>query len=102
MKSIRHKFSAKATTVNEIRFSSKKEAAYYKNLLYLVQAGEVIFFLRQVPLDLGGGTKYLVDFLEFHSDGTVHFVDVKGFKTPTYILKKKIVEDRYPIEIEEK
>ncbi len=66
-----------------------------------VKTKEVLFFLRQIPLHLAGGVKYVVDFLEFHSDGTVHFVDVKGLKTPMYVLKKKQVEELYPIQIEE-
>ena len=35
----------------------------------------------------------------FWKDGTVTIEDVKGFKTPMYILKKKQVEEVYPIEI---
>ena len=98
----KHKFSAKPTTVDNIRFQSKKESEYYKKLKILQNTGDIIFFLRQIPLDLPGNVKYRVDFLEFHKDGTVHFVDVKGFKTQEYLLKKKIVEDLYPITIEEK
>lgn len=97
----RHKFNAKKTELDGIKFDSKKEAKYYSELKLRKQAGEVIFFLRQVPLELGGGVKYRVDFLEFHADLTVHFVDVKGMRTPEYITKKKIVESIYPIEIEE-
>ena len=98
----RHKFNAKKTELDGIRFDSKKEARYYQTLKLKVKAGIVLFFLRQVPFDLPGNVKYRVDFQEFHADGTVHFVDVKGIKTDTYIMKKKMVEDLYPIKIEEK
>lgn len=62
--------------------------------------GEVIFFLRQVPFDLPGGTKYFADFQVFYADGTVSFVDVKGVSTQMFIMKKKQVESLYPITIE--
>ncbi len=64
-------------------------------------AGDVIFHLRQVPFHLPGNVKYVVDFVLFNVDGTVDFVDVKGMKTPMYILKKKMVENLYPISIKE-
>ncbi len=97
----RHKFNAKRTDVDGINFDSKKEAKYYSELKLRVRAGEVIFFLRQTPFDLLGGVKYRVDFQEFWKDGTVHFIDVKGHRTPEYIMKKKMVEAAYPIIIEE-
>ena len=96
-----HKYHAKPTEINGIRFASKKEAKYYTELLIRRdQLKEVVFFLRQVPFHLPGNVKYVVDFQEFHADGTVHFIDVKGMKTKDFIMKKKMVEDLYPIEIE--
>lgn len=98
---IRHKFHAQPTTRDNIRFDSKKEARYYQELQLRKKAGEVIQFLRQVPFHLPGNVVYRVDFLEFHSDGSVHFVDVKGMQTPEFILKQKQVEELYaPIKIE--
>ena len=102
MKYHKHKFHAKPTQIAGIKFASKKEAKYYSKLLLRKKAKEVIFFLRQVPFYLPGGVKYVCDFQEFWTDGTVHFVDVKGFRTPMYKAKKKIVESIYPITIEEK
>lgn len=97
----RHKFNSIRTELDGITFHSKREAEYYKTLQLKVKAGEIIFFLRQTPIHLTGGVKYYADFVTFNSDGTVHFIDVKGFKTPTYAIKKKQVEALYPIEIEE-
>ena len=96
----RHKFHAKPTKSDGIRFDSKKEAAYYDSLNLRKKAGQVLFYLRQVPFHLPGGVTYRVDFQEFHADGTVHFVDVKGMKTKDFIMKKKMVEDLFPVEIE--
>ena len=98
----RHKFRSQITEVDGIKFRSKKEAHYYKQLRMLQRNGDVIFFLRQVPFYLAGDTKYVCDFVEFRKDGTVHFIDVKGFRTPQYIEKKKMVEATYPVIIEEK
>ncbi len=98
---IRHKFHAKPTELDGIIFPSKKEAKYYSELKLRQKSGEVLFFLRQTPFHLPGGVKYVCDFTEFLSDGSVQFVDVKGMKTDMYVVKKKIVEAIFPIEITE-
>ncbi len=102
MKPIRHKFNAKSITIDQIRFPSLKEGKYYANLIIRQKAGEVLFFLRQVKLDLPAGLKYTVDFVEFWTDGTVHFVECKGMRTKDYIMRKKLAEEAFPITIEEK
>lgn len=99
-KKLRHKFNAKPTERDGIRFDSKKEARYYDDLKSLQKAGHIIFFLRQVPFDLPGNVRYRVDFQIFEADGTVRFVDVKGMQTPEFKMKKKQVETLYPVEIE--
>jgi hypothetical protein len=85
---------------NGILFASVKEMEYYKDLQLLIKGGELKFFLRQVPFDLPGGVKYRVDFVEFHPDGSVRFVDVKGVETDMFKVKKKQVEVLYPVKIE--
>jgi len=86
--------------VDGILFQSQLEAKYYTNLKLRVQSGEILFFLRQVPFQLPGNIKYFVDFQEFHSNGEIHFIDVKGFETEIFTIKKAQVEDLYPVEIE--
>lgn len=98
---VKHKFNARRTECDGISFTSKKEARYYQALCLRQKAGEVLFFLRQVPFHLPGNVRYVVDFAEFLSDGTVCFVDVKGMKTEQYKTKKKLVEALYPIQIVE-
>ena len=95
----KHKFSAKKTESDGIKFDSKLEAKYYEHLKLLKRAGEVLFFLRQVPFHLVGGIVYRADFQVFYSDGYIEFVDVKGMETPEFIAKKKQVEATYPVEI---
>lgn len=96
---IYHKFKNQPTEVEGVRFQSKKEAKYYQDLCLARRSGDLLFFLRQVPFHLPGGVRYIVDFVEFWKSGETRFVDVKGFKTPTYQMKKKIVESEYPVEI---
>ena len=105
----RHKYrvsaNKQARTVDGIIFPSLKEARYYAELKLRVNAGEVLFFLRQVPFHLPPAfpiTKYVCDFMEFWSDGSVHIIDTEGFKTNVYKQKKKLVETSYPVKIEEK
>lgn len=97
-----HKFGAVQTIRDGIKFPSKRQARYYDELKLKVKAGIVAFFLMEVPIHLPGNVKYRVDFVEFHTDGTVHFVDPKGKRTALYITKKKMVEALYPFKIEEK
>jgi hypothetical protein len=99
--SLRHKFGAKPTELDGIKFSSKKEAKRYRELRLLEKSGEVLFFLRQTPFHLQGGVKYVCDFMVFWTDGNVTIEDVKGVKTPMYLLKKKQVETAYPIKLTE-
>lgn len=84
-----------------MRFQSLAEAKYYDQLVHLRREGVVSFFLRQCPMHLPAGIKYVVDFIVFYADETVDFVDVKGQSTPMYLLKKKQVEHLYPVEIKE-
>lgn len=100
MMPIRHKFNAKKTTIQDKKFSSKKEAMTYLKLKHRQDIGEVLFILRQVPFDLPGGTKYLLDFMAFCADGTVQLIECKGMKLPMGQLKIKQVTEIYNVDIE--
>lgn len=97
--SFHNKYHAIKTIVDGITFSSKKEARYYSDLQLARKSGQLLFFLRQVPFHLPGGVTYRCDFLEFWKGGEIRFVDVKGFKTKEYIMKKKMTEALYPVNI---
>lgn len=96
-----NKYHNHPTTVNGIRFDSKKEARYYEQLKIRVATGEVDYFLMQVPLRLPGGSKYVVDFQVFFTEPgrREEYVDVKGRETQVFRLKKREIEHQYPIEI---
>lgn len=98
---LKHKFRAIRTELDGIKFASRKEAKRYRELRLLEKSGELLFFLRQVPFHLPANVKYVCDFLCFWKDETVTVEDVKGIKTPLYILKKKQVEATYPVSITE-
>ena len=93
---MRHKYKAVKTSFDGIKFDSKKEAKYYSELKLLQKSGEVVGFFRQVPLHLPGGVKYVMDFLVFYVDGTCKGIEVKGYETPEWKIKKKIVDAVYP------
>ena len=87
-------------TPDGIKFASKAEARWYLKLRTDEVLGVVSYFLRQVPIHLPGGIRYVVDFQVFYTDGTVRYLDVKGMETSTFKLKKTQVEALYPITIE--
>ena len=92
------------TVVDGINFASKREANYYSELLAMQRMGTVSWFMRQPIFDLGGGTTYRADFLVVMTGGAIHVVDVKPagtYRLREYIFKKKIVESRYPVRIQE-
>lgn len=99
---------ATPTVVDGIRFHSKLEARYYEmlKLRVLAPSDPLQFFLRQVPIPLGGGVTYRIDFVEFSSNYDdpempyyVTWTDVKGYETEMFKTKKKLVESMYPIKI---
>ena len=98
---LKSKYKSVRSKTDGINFDSKLEAKYYQHLMLLKKAGDILFFLRQVPFDLPGNVKYRCDFVIFWKNGIIEFVDVKGYQTDTYKLKKKMVQDLYPVEIRE-
>jgi len=96
---LKHKYHAKTTEFDGIKFSSKLEARWYSIIKDMQELKEILFFLRQVPFHLPGGVIYRADFMLFFTDGHIEIWECKGFDTPEWKIKKKIVEDIYPIEI---
>ena len=95
-----NKYKSRSVVIDSIIFQSQKEANYYCRLKMLVTTGDVLYFLRQVPFHLPGNVTYRVDFMEVHPDGSVHYIDVKGFETKAFKRNKKQVEALYPVLIE--
>lgn len=82
-------------------FDSYKEAARYKELKYDPSVSQL---QRQVkyPLEVNGQLVccYLADFTYVHG-GYLIVEDVKGYKTPIYRLKKKLMKACLGIDIKE-
>ena len=90
-----NKYRNKKTEIDGIVFASKKEARRYSELKLLVKAGELVTFNCQVafPIMYEGQLicKYIADFVTYSKDGKRTVEDVKGIKTTTYQLKKKMM-----------
>lgn len=106
-----HKYGAKATVTQGIRFQSKAEARRYDELVLLEKAGAIRELERQpaFPIRVTGRDQklrivcvYVADFRYREGlAGILTVEDVKGVRTPVYKLKKKLVEAQYGIEITE-
>lgn len=120
---MRSKYGARKTVIDGITFASKKEANRYCELKLLERAGEICCLRLQVPFELipaqyeetgevymKGKNKgkpkrgrciekavvYYADFV-YQNMGSDRIVeDVKGMRTPVYIIKRKLFRWRYP------
>lgn len=107
------KYHSTRTVIDDMVFDSKAEALRWQELRMLEHAGHIADLQRQVPFVLIKGgrwrngkaypkTVYKADFVytDLHTGEKV-VEDVKGFITPEYKLKKKLMMDKYGIEIKE-
>lgn len=112
----RHKYRAVPTTVDGIRFDSKREAERYSELKLLQSIRSIWnlelqprYPLHSVNMETGEITQvgtYVADFkyslYNLRDDHQTWVVeDSKGYRTPSYRLKKKMVEAEYGIVIRE-
>ncbi len=108
----RSKYKNKKTTCDGIEFDSKKERNHYLKLKAMKEVGLIKNlelqkeYILQEKFVLNGKTRrkitYKADFSYITTeDDKLHVVDVKGFKTEVYKLKKKLFEYKYKIELEE-
>lgn len=106
------KYKSKKVIYDGIEFDSKKEGAYYLKLKTLENFGQIKDLELQKEYELQPSFKlngktyrkitYKADFVYYSLiDNKIHVVDVKGFKTKEYLLKKKMLAYKYNIEIEE-
>jgi len=106
------KYHSKKVIIDGHKFDSKKEAQYYLYLKSELKKGAIYNlelqkeFILQESFKLNNKTRrkitYKADFTyKTTKDDKLHVIDVKGFKTEIYRLKKKLFEKRYGIEVEE-
>lgn len=101
----KNKFGAKKNELDGIKFDSRKEARRYRELTLLAATGELTGLKLQVPFEIiVNGQKvctYRADFTYTDKSGQFVVEDAKGYKTPEYRLKKKLVNACHGIEIKE-
>lgn len=118
------KYGSRKVTYEGMTFDSKKEYLRYRELLLMEMAGKIHNLKRQVKFELipaqfepppEGKKKqgkcieracnYIADFqyMVQLDSGQYELVveDTKGFKTPEYIIKRKLMLHKYGIRIKE-
>ena len=89
---IQNKYHAVQTEYSGIRYASKAEAGRAGILDLLVRSGEIRWWLRQVPIDIGEpgvDRPFRVDFLVCDKTGKIYAEDVKGVETASFRRHKK-------------
>lgn len=100
------KYHAKKTVVDGIEFDSRHEADRWVELKILQRAGVISQLKRQVRFDLvpplsgERGVSYYADFT-YIQNGKLVVEDAKGYKTPEYIIKRKLMLWLHHIKIRE-
>jgi ferredoxin-fold anticodon binding domain-containing protein len=104
MKAKRSKFNAVPVVIDNVRFASKAEGRRYAALKLMVRAGCIrdLELQPRYPLVVNGVkvADYVADFRywDIQAGGQVT-EDCKGFRTPVYRLKAKLVWAIYGIKI---
>ena len=94
-------------TVNDgISFDSRSESLYYELLKRKKAQGEIVNYELQPKYVLQLGftyfgknvrpIHYIGDFLVYHLDGTEEVIDIKGMAVPVALMKRKMMQYRYP------
>lgn len=100
----RSKYNAKKTVYDGITFHSAKEARRYAALKLLERARKISDLRRQVRYELIVNgmrvCRYTADFVYREGDAEI-VEDAKGYRTPEYIIKRKLMMAVYGIEISE-
>jgi hypothetical protein len=92
--------SAVKTVYNGVLFDSKSEARYAAHLDILQDEGRITKWERQVRVRLEVNGKLIcaivVDFLVWDLKNLPTYVEIKGFETPVWRLKKRLFEALNP------
>jgi hypothetical protein len=105
-----NKYGAVKTTVDGIRFDSRREAERYIDLKYLVGLGEITDLKLQVEFEVIPAmeicgrkyrpTIYRADFT-YYDNGKYIVEDCKGMRTKEYAIKRKLMKQVHGIEVKE-
>ena len=104
-----NKYRNKKTVVDGMVFDSKKESLRFRELQLLEKTGEIENLQTQVKFELipkqegERATNYIADFM-YQENGKTVVEDVKSEitrKKPEYVIKRKLMLERYEIRIRE-
>lgn len=107
------KYRSKRCECDGRTFASKRERDYYLVLKRRLADGEIKSFSCQYSFSLLPALKegqvvvyrlplrYIADFVVTYPDGRMEVVDVKGFKTDVYLIKKRLMRQLLGVEIVE-
>lgn len=110
---MKNKYRNRKITIDGIKFDSMKEYRRFCELSLLEKAGKITNLERQVKFELTPKQKdsetgkvieracnYIADFAYFEN-GKYVVEDTKGYKTKDYIVKRKVMLDKFGIRIRE-
>lgn len=105
------KYGSRKVTIDGVTYDSMREYLRWCDLKLLERAGEISGLQRQVKYELipsqrgktrtERATSYIADFVYRTKTGETVVEDSKGFKTKDYIIKRKLMLQKYGIEIQE-
>ena len=94
-----NKYHAKSSIYGGRYFHSQLEAAYAAELDLRIRAKDIKSWTPQIriPIEINGIKIciYIVDFRVEHNDGTIEWVETKGFWTDVARIKAKLFEAVY-------
>ena len=112
-----NKYKNKKVVLDNIKFDSRKEARRYAELKLLEKSGEIKDLRLQTPYELIPSQyamidgkwkcierpcKYIADFTYIDcSSGQLVVEDTKGMRTKEYVIKRKLMFQKYGIMIKE-
>jgi hypothetical protein len=102
----RNKYANEATVVHGVRFASRREARRWLELKLLEGAGLISELRRQVRFELVVNEQFVCEYVadfSYKDTATAQIVieDAKGYPTPMYRLKRKLMMAVHGIRIHE-
>ena len=94
-----HKYRARQTIVDNVKFASAKEAGRYSELKLLMFSRTIDRLTLQPKFNLFVNGKHICDYIadfSYYENNCQVVEDVKGFKTKDYIIKRKLLLALYP------